>query len=80
MSGWFLFIAVWGLIVATITAFNPRGWGDALYRFSKRTSKLGPVKFGIFAFSDDPTIFRMSTFFVGLLMVVMGTAIFFSTK
>ena len=51
-----------------------------MYRFSKRTSKLGPVKFGIFAFSDDPTIFRMSTFFVGLLMVVMGTAIFFSTK
>jgi hypothetical protein len=75
---YFLIVALWGLFVATIAVFNPRGWGNGFYRFSKRTSKIGSLKMGIFAFSDDPMIFRVFTTCLGLGLFVGGIAIFVS--
>jgi hypothetical protein len=73
---WGLLLAIWGLFLAIIAAFNPRKWGDALYQISKNSSKIGRVRFGLFAFSDDPTLFRFSIGFIGLFLVVIGTLIF----
>jgi hypothetical protein len=75
---WGLVLAVWGLFLAVVAMFNPRGWGDALYRVSKNASKIGRVRFGLFAFSDDQMLFRFAIGFIGLLLVVMGLIIFIS--
>lgn len=73
---WGLALAIWGAIVFAVTYFNPGGWGDLLYRVSKNVSRIGPMRMGIFAFSDDPILFRVVSACIGLALLVWGIVAF----
>ncbi len=74
----FLLVAIWGLVVLVIGIFNPKDLVAKFYRFDKSVSRVGPLKLGVFFFSDDPTVHRIYMVGLGALLAVGGAAIFMS--
>jgi hypothetical protein len=74
----FLFVAIWGLAVLIVGLFNPKDLVGTFYRFEKRVSRIGPLKLGIFFFTDDPAVYRIFMSSIGALLAVGGTASFLS--
>jgi hypothetical protein len=72
----FLLVAIWGLVVLGIMLFNPGNLIARFYRFDKRLAHIGPLKLGIFFFSEDPTVYRIFMAAIGGFLVVGGTASF----
>jgi hypothetical protein len=71
----FLVVAIWGLVVLGITLFNPWDLMPRFYRFNKRLGHIGPLKLGIFFFSEDPTVYRIFMAAIGGFLVVGGTPV-----
>jgi hypothetical protein len=74
----FLLVAIWAVIVLAIALFNPKNLASRLYDFDKRWSRIGPVKLGIFAFSENRTVHRVLLAFISALMAIIGIAVFVS--
>ena len=74
----FLLMAIYGFAVFGVALTNIRSWGDKQYRFQRKFSHIGRLKLGIFFFSDDPVVFRVSMAVIGFGMTIMGLSIFFS--
>jgi hypothetical protein len=74
----FLLVAIWGLIVFGIALFNPKDLMAKFYRVDKSMSRIGPLKLGIFFYSDSPGVHRVAMAGLGALLAVGGTAIFIS--
>jgi hypothetical protein len=74
----FLLVAVWGLTCLVIALFNPKDLVAKFYRFDKSMSRIGPLKLGLFAFSDKPVVHRVFLAGMGAVLAIGGTAIFVS--
>jgi hypothetical protein len=74
----FLLVATWGLIVFGVALFNPKDLMAKFYRFDQSRSRIGPLKLGIFFYSDNPGVHRVTMAGLGALLAVGCIAIFIS--
>jgi len=66
-----LVIAAWGLTI-TVSAARDSRLFRRLYEFDKRHSRVGPIKIGVFAFSDNIAVYRICVSLIGSGLVVAG--------